>query len=219
MITRVRNPLANLLSSDTRWANPEESIKIIDGNKSCWKAKGRARMFFELLAKDIKTYSDHCIDFISGSNWVTWSIYMIGRTPQTATPVIMFFCEERGPRRMVQECVKKSGILKRYPGVKSGNAPLPPDLEQLEPLASDGYERTAATGGIVQCNGDAYVFTAGHLFYETSTSDPPRESKVRDDKLEIDSDSDSNSDAEIDIYDNEFVESTSQASNNHSIEE
>lgn len=139
--TRVKNPMATLLGNETAWANPEESIgefiKMIDGKNCCWKATGRAREVFEILATDIKSYSDKCIDSIPGSDWVTWSIYMVGKTPQTAAPVIMFFCEERGPRRKVQDSVKQSGILKKYPGIKSGNAALPPDLEQLEPLASD----------------------------------------------------------------------------------
>lgn len=247
MKSRLRNPLASLLGKEFSWNNPEESIgefiKMIDGNKSCWKATGRARETFEVLAKDIKTYTDECVDSILGSHWVTWSIYMIGRTPQTAAPVVMFFCEERGPRRKIQDYVKQSGILQKYPGIKTGNATLPPDLEQLEPLASDAISHTnnfnislsqskvvveyshdnvtstrvATAGGMVHLNGDAYVFTAGHLFYETSTSGPPREPKIIDDQWDIDSDSHndngSDSDTEIDAYDNEFVESTSQASN------
>lgn len=141
MQTRVRNPLAKFRGNGTAWANPQESVgeltKQIDDKNHCWKAKGRAREIFEILAKDLKTYTDKCVDSIPRSNYVTWSIYMIGRTPETAAPVVMFFCEEPESRRKVQDSIKRSGILKRYPGIKSGNAPLPPDLEQLEPLASD----------------------------------------------------------------------------------
>lgn len=252
----VRNPLANWLGKEALWANPEESIgefiKTINGKKHCWKAKGRAREVFEILAKDIKTYTDKCVDSIPGSNWVTWSIYMIGKTPQTAVPVVMFFCEDPGPRRNVQDSVKQSKILEGYPGIKSGNAAVPPDLEQLELLAFDAVShkdtvksecakphfnismsqnkvfveshhgntsstRIATAGGIVQYNGDAYVFTAGHLFDEISTSGPSRESRIIDDEWEIDSDSDSDNDSDTEIdYDEEFVESTSTASNSGS---
>lgn len=78
--------------------------------------------------------------------------------------------------------------------------------------------RIATAGGIVHLNGDAYIFTAGHLFYETSTSDRPRKSKIIDDKWEIDSDShsESDSDTEVDSYDKEFVESTIRASSSSS---
>lgn len=244
MNNRVKNPLAHLLANEPSWANPEESIgefiTMIDSRKRCWKAKGRAREVFETLAKDIKTHSDKCLDSIPGSDWVTWSIYMIGKNPQTAAPVVMFFCEERRSRRMVQDSVKQSEILKKYPGIKTGNAAFPPDLDQLEQLASDTKSlinnfnislsqnklivkfyhgnststRIATAGGIVHGNGDFYVFTAGHLFYKTSTSRLQREPKLIDVEWEIDSDSDneSNSDTEIDTYDKEFVESTSRAS-------
>ena len=47
----------------------------------------------------------------------------------------MFFCEEPRSRKTVQDVVKKCQILNRYPGIKTGNAALPPDLGQLEPLA------------------------------------------------------------------------------------
>lgn len=246
--SRVKNSLATLLGDEPAWANPEESvgefIKIIDGKKRCWKAKGRAREVFEILAIDIKSYSDKCIDSIPGSDWVTWSIYMIGRTPQTAVPVIMFFCEERGPRKKVHNSVKQSEILKRYPGIKSGNAALPPDLEQLQRLASDAMShgenfnismfqnkvivefsrenaisiQVATAGGVVYFNGDACIFTAGHVFYGTSPSGTRKVSKTIDDKWEIDSDShsESGSDTEVDLYDKDFVESTSRASNSHS---
>ena len=249
MKAQVRKPLANLLDVGPGWPNPEESIgdfiKAIDGKKSCWKAKGPARDTFEILAGDIKTYLDKCVESIPGSDWVTWSIYMIGKTPQRAAPVIMFFCEEPRPRRKVQEVIKKCKILERYPGVKSGNAALPPDFDQLEPLASDAVSnndmaetegsrlditisasrnkifvrghhgntfppRIATLGGIVQHNGDAYVFTAGHPFDKTSPSGPPREPKVIDEEWEIDSDSDG--DAEVDIYDEGFTETMSRAS-------
>ena len=247
--SRVKNSLATLLGDEPpAWANPEESvgefIKIIDGKKRCWKAKGRARDAFEILAPDIKSYSDKCIDSIPGSDWVTWSIYMIGRTPQTAVPIIMFFCEERGPRKKVHNSVKQSEILKRYPGIKSGNAALPPDLEQLQQMASDAMShgenfhismlrnkvivscfhenavsiQIATAGGIVYFNGDAYIFTAGHVFYGTSPSGTRKVSGIVDDKWEVDSDShsESGSDTEVDLYDKDFVESTSRASNSHS---
>lgn len=248
MKARVKNSLANFLRNEPAWPNSEESIgefiKMIDGKRRCWKATGRAREIFEILAKDIKLYADECVDSIPGSHWVTWSIYMIGKSPQTAVPVLMFFCEEQGSRKKVQDCVKQSEILKKYPGIKTGNAALPPDLEQLEPLASDTMPhgdiykislvqnkivvefhhsnatstRTSTAGGVVHLDGDAYVFTAGHLFYEVSTSGSPKEPKVSDDKWEIDNDSDSQSDSDMenDSYDKGFVELTSRASKSSS---
>jgi peptide-N4-(N-acetyl-beta-glucosaminyl)asparagine amidase len=149
----ARKPLLNLFVNQPRWANPDESIgefiKSIDGKNSCWKAKGPAREAFEILATDIQTYLNKCVDPIEGSDWVTFSIYMVGKTSQKAAPVVMFFCEESRPRRRVQEVIKKSGILKRYPGIKSGHAARPPDLDKLEQLSSKAifYQDTEKAKG------------------------------------------------------------------------
>ncbi|KAI9772500.1 MAG: peptide-N4-(N-acetyl-beta- glucosaminyl)asparagine amidase [Geoglossum simile] len=252
MNAQVGNPLVNFLGIEPRWPDPKESIgdfiKLIDGKNNCWQAKGRAREAFEDLAVDIKTHLDNNVDSIPGSDWVTWSIYMIGKTQQRAAPVVMFFCEKPRPRREAQEAIKRSGILERYPGIKSGNAALPPDLDQLKPLASDAVYHedaartegsslnsvisvlrntvfvtshhgnisstwTATLGGIVQHNGDTYVFTAGHPFNETTPLSPLKEPKGTDEEWEIDGYNNTDSDTEVDIYGEEFVEAMSRASN------
>jgi hypothetical protein len=180
MKAQSRNRLGYLLSNEPCWPDPTESIgdfiKLIDGKKSCWKAKGRAREAFDVLADEIKTYLDKNVDSIPGSDWITWSIYMIGKTPQRAAPVVMFFCEEPRTRRRVQDVIKKSGILERYPGVKSGNAALPPDLDQLEPLASDAVSHTdtANTEGsdlkfTISVSRNSEVFVTGHHGDTSST--------------------------------------------------
>ena len=44
-------------------------IKLIDGKKSSWKARGRAREAFDVLADEIKTYLNKSVDSIRGSDW------------------------------------------------------------------------------------------------------------------------------------------------------
>jgi hypothetical protein len=54
---------------------------------------------------------------------------MVSKTRQKAALVIIFFYKEVTLRRKVQEYIIKSGILEKYPSIKSGNAALPPDLD------------------------------------------------------------------------------------------
>jgi hypothetical protein len=138
---------------------------------------------------------------------------------------------------MIYCCSKLPSYSKQHlltPGIKSGNAALPPDLDQLEPLASDAVShkdpakiegpnlnftisvsrnkvfvtghhgktsstRIATIGGIVQHNGHAYIFTAGHPLDKTSRSGLPRKPKVIHEEWEIDSDSDGDGDSDMEI--------------------
>ncbi|KAI3320664.1 hypothetical protein HD806DRAFT_524673 [Xylariaceae sp. AK1471] len=118
------------------WPNPERSVgRLISkvGNQSIWEAQGEARETFKTLAPDIKRYLDGCIEPIP--NWVTWSMYMIGGTPNSACPTVIFYCDVAAHRREVRDAIRHSGILNQYPGVKTGHMPRAPDFDQLIPLA------------------------------------------------------------------------------------
>lgn len=104
------------------------------GNDWCWEAKGPAREAFRCLAPEIKAYLDNCVEPIS--SWVTWSVYMIGATETSATPTIVFCCEDSGPRREVRKTIKESGLLKQYPGMKTADMTRAPGFKQLIQLTS-----------------------------------------------------------------------------------
>jgi peptide-N4-(N-acetyl-beta-glucosaminyl)asparagine amidase len=119
------------------WPDPERSVGrfIVKMGKECiWDAHGEAREAFKALAPDIKAYLDSCVEPIS--SWVTWSIFMIGSTKSSASPTIVFCCEIGVHRREVRNIIKNSGILDRYPGIKTGHMPRPPDFRQLITLAA-----------------------------------------------------------------------------------
>lgn len=131
-------------SQDRTWPYPEKSIgRFIcrKGYDSIWTAQGAARDTFETIAQEIKEFLDSSTEPIS--SWVTWSIYMIGRTPQNARPIIIFCCENRKHRRDIRAAIKQSGLLDNYPGIKTGDMPRPPDFAQLVSLANEvdlGYD-------------------------------------------------------------------------------
>ena len=176
------------------WPNPELSIgRFISkyGKVFCWETKGPAREAFDDVAPKIKDYLEKSVEPIS--RWVTWSIYMFGKTPNTASPTIMFCCEVTAHRKEVRNMVRESGLLNGYRGIKTGHMPKAPDFEQLIPLASeDGQEAAgkmeafssreieghcngmkifvggsklpATIGGAIKAGGRFYYTTAAHVF-------------------------------------------------------
>lgn len=132
----------------SRWLDPEKSV----GHYICkdkwvniWEAIGPALEVFLIVAPRIKAYLDNALEPISSR--VTWSMYMIGRAPNLASPSIMFFCEVPGHRREARNTIKESGILNGYPGIKTGDLPRPPgfvhelvDLGAGEQLGHNGVE-------------------------------------------------------------------------------
>ena len=121
-------------------------------------------------------------------------MYMIGPTVGSARPTIVFCCEVAAHRREVRNIIKQSGILDRYPGIKTGHMPRAPGFDHLVPLAPSsggnkstiqlemsqnapgmlltitGYAggqqwSTKATVGGVICVGSKYFYTtAAHPF-------------------------------------------------------
>ena len=98
-------------------------------------AKGPARETFAVLAPKIKAYLERSVEPLS--SWVTWSIYMFGRTAETARPAVLFCCEVEAHRKHMRKVIKDSGILDEFPGIKTAHMPRPPDFNELVQLATD----------------------------------------------------------------------------------
>ncbi|PFH60327.1 hypothetical protein XA68_11138 [Ophiocordyceps unilateralis] len=127
-----------LSRQETAWPNPELSIgrhigKL--GKETCWEAKGPARDAFASLAPQIKEYLEQALEPVS--SWVTWSLYLVGKRPERASPMVLFCCEKAAHRKEVRRIIKESGILNACPGIKTGHAPQAPGLDQLVQLADD----------------------------------------------------------------------------------
>lgn len=86
------------------------------------------------MGKEIKDYLDDYSEPIP--RWVTWSIYMVGNTPDAAVPTIIFCCAEEPHRKVIRNTIKKSNILADHPGVSLKHLPRAPDYDQLVQLAS-----------------------------------------------------------------------------------
>ncbi|PMD29554.1 hypothetical protein L207DRAFT_520847 [Hyaloscypha variabilis F] len=104
-------------------------------DSSCWEAVGAARETFIRIADEIKNHLEKASEPVPQA--VTWTMYMIGKTKETAEPMILFCCRESASRKQVRTTIEESGILQRYPGVRVGDASRPPDFDQLVQLAGE----------------------------------------------------------------------------------
>ena len=112
---------------------------------SCWEAIGSAREVFLQLGPEIKDYLEHHYD--GPSQPVTFSIYMIGRTQETAEPMVMFCCKDAKSRRYMRKAVAESGLLEKYPGVKVGDCEKAPDFGKLVELLATGSGPSVVSPG------------------------------------------------------------------------
>ncbi|KAF7933212.1 hypothetical protein EAE99_003097 [Botrytis elliptica] len=107
------------------------------GLENCWEVVGPARAEFEQIAKEIKDFLEK--NFEPTSIPVLWTMYMIGRSVTTARPTILFCSKEANCRKAVRKVIEKSGILKKFPSVRVGDADRPPDFDCLVPLALSSH--------------------------------------------------------------------------------
>ena len=119
--------------------NPRESVgrklsSIKNGKYTVWEATGPARDVYRTLAPQIKGYLENVS--LPVSEDVIWSIYMIGRSEQTAAPTVLFCCRNTSARRRIRSTIAESSIMDRFPGFGLGDMPRPPDQQMPVQLAS-----------------------------------------------------------------------------------
>lgn len=130
----LKHGTENLIST---WPCPQTSVgRFISkiGSQTCWEAIGPARSTFVTLAPNIKRHLDTYSE--PTPEWVTWSIYMVGQSPGTATPTIIFCSESETYRKAIRNMIRDSGILQASPGIALKHLPRAPDYNQLVQLAS-----------------------------------------------------------------------------------
>jgi hypothetical protein len=113
------------LQTKAPWPNPQLSLggKCDNlGANECWEAVGPAQEVFSKLAAKIGAILDTRVDELEegepmDGNPTTFGMYMIGKTPATARPTVLFTCQSANPRQRAVKFVKEAGILKEYPGI------------------------------------------------------------------------------------------------------
>jgi hypothetical protein len=108
----------------------------------CWEAKESFRHIFLELAPRIKTHLDNCCESIPSSDRVSFSLYAVGKSQNSAVPTIIFFCMDASQAKKARNLTKHSGLLKAYPEIKTAHSDRDPGVENLEQLAHDDSSTT-----------------------------------------------------------------------------
>ncbi|RMZ71088.1 PNG1- with de-N-glycosylation function (N-glycanase) [Pyrenophora seminiperda CCB06] len=125
------------LTAKSCWPSPHESVGrflVKIGGQFCWEAIGPARNVFLEICPIMKEYLDKHSE--PKPCYTTWSIYMVGHTPETSIPTIIFCCENEDYRKEARDMIRSSGILKNHAGIALKHLPRAPDCNHLEQLAS-----------------------------------------------------------------------------------
>lgn len=115
-----------------------EPLGYING-KHWWHAVGKAKEDFAAIEADICKELSPAFERKYASTTVC-HLYMIGRSlkePESARPVIMFFCDREEPRKQAKAALEHAGILKSLPGFQAGHQQEQPKIGTLvQPAAS-----------------------------------------------------------------------------------
>ena len=132
------------------WPCPELSIGedwcVMPGiimSRKCWEAIGPAReimnQIYTPIRNPLQKRNEYLQEGTSTPRVMIFSMYMIGRTAETAHPTIIFSCENKEPRKRARKIIEESRLLDDYPGVILGDSSRPPVLSRpAVPLASHG---------------------------------------------------------------------------------
>ncbi|TRX88319.1 hypothetical protein FHL15_010757 [Xylaria flabelliformis] len=139
-----------ILRSLPPWPNPQESMareipSSRVGNRMVWWPQGPALEIFEkFILPEIKNILavvelGHAELFIR--------LYMIGRKPESANPIVMICCTNSKARDVAEATIRETGLLDAHRGFGLGRAALP--LEHPAPvrrLSPDKQRRDMSTG-------------------------------------------------------------------------
>jgi hypothetical protein len=113
-----------------------------------WYATGNVREIFEEIENDVQNQLLATLtDKYRGI--VHFKLVMIGGDQISAKPTIMFFCEEKEPRKKAKKVLDEGGLLTRMPGFRTGHQARQPSVGRLIQPAENS-EGTSVPEKIVQ---------------------------------------------------------------------
>jgi len=95
-----------------------------------WHAAGPARQQFSLVEPEIVEQLN-LVFTERYSSILLFHLYMISRSRELAIPTIMFFCEQKEPRKKAKKAVDEGGLLGKLPGFRTGHLAKLPGLGKL----------------------------------------------------------------------------------------
>ncbi|KAK0655656.1 hypothetical protein B0T16DRAFT_384484 [Cercophora newfieldiana] len=123
-----------------KWPKPEDSVggeiqtrrMALLRSKKVWWACGPTLARFD---EDIQPAIDSALRNIDACHYdIDLRLYMMGRKKESSRPIIFVCCSDATVRRDAEDCIRKSGLLRKYPGFGLGASPLP--LEGISKVLS-----------------------------------------------------------------------------------
>jgi hypothetical protein len=150
-------------------SNPQENTVAQVGTwyckmrrNHCWEAIGAAREIFEEeIRKEIKHDVESCCP--EDGSMLSWSVFMIGRTRETAVPTILICSKNKKTRRMVRGLIVENKTLQKYssPSFNIGDCSKPPDFHRVPQLKE--ILQTMASGSLSCGEDDKALQKCGHI--------------------------------------------------------
>jgi hypothetical protein len=117
-----------------QWPDPQLSIGAKCnrlGSNECWKAIGPAQELFNLISKSIEDLLDARVEDLEegepiAGHILLFDLYMIGKSPASAQPTLLFTCQRPKPRQRAIKFVKESRILNGHPKIALADSAVPP---------------------------------------------------------------------------------------------
>ena len=129
-----RSQIPSVDSSDRTYVGP-----LYDGYH-CWEAETSEKEIFETLAPKIKHHLDSCCDSIPSSDFVGFSLYLVGKSQTTAGPTILFYCMDVLQAKKIRLAIKNSGMLKKYQSLKTAHCDRDPGVENLAQMGESKHK-------------------------------------------------------------------------------
>jgi hypothetical protein len=136
------------------WGNLRSSIgeireRVRGGRYNCWEAIGPVGEVWTRLGPEIKVFVDDSCKPVPG---LTFGIYMIGHTEDTARPKVLICSADSAGRKGIRKAIQESGILDGYPTIGLGDMARAPGLMAQEEIESIFQLELAS-------DGETYVFS------------------------------------------------------------
>jgi hypothetical protein len=138
-LNQMRQQLSRFQKAKSKWPNAETCVGLFCGMKGkyrCWEAEGTAQDVFRKISAEVSELLERTCGPVPASSQLIFDVFMIGETPATSVPQIMFSCWKAGPRKAAMETLRKSGLLSKYPGFETGHWQFPPHILDPRLLAS-----------------------------------------------------------------------------------
>ncbi|KAH9225844.1 hypothetical protein K456DRAFT_1731509 [Colletotrichum gloeosporioides 23] len=126
---------------------PNGTLKIQRRHIPCYIIMGSGLVESEKLKEEIIDHMQRKItELQEPEKYINVSAYMIGKTPQKTSPIVMILSDDHDLRKTAFKSVQESCIMERYPGFALGHRPLRDEFRDLQPLG-DSHEESDTTGG------------------------------------------------------------------------